>query len=289
MLFRSMSVSSGLNLPLDVIAELQAAAETTLLGTGLMPSMSLPIMDSSSAISDTEEGGRDDDNDDETDGGETTDDELPFVPLPGMESMGGVGMRFMLPPTAPPVLSVNPDVTMSPSTSKRTSSKSEFAVGESPRPAEILQRQQMQMQMQRRWTMSGEGPALTNAPQPLNNPTDSPGKPSLPKMGVFGPPGHANGLGLSTSSKAGAVIGKQTAKGSIPSPFAKLARNTGPDVGSAGGCTPTTPSLPARGRKRRASVSICCFPQFEPFHWTNFGLCSRTSRRSPTNAPCGSP
>ena len=261
-----MSVSSGLNLPLDVIAELQAAAETTLHGTGLMPSMSLSTMDSGSALSDTEEGGMvataggDDEDDDETDGGETTDDELPFVPLPGMEGMGGVGMRFLLPPTAPPVLSVNPDVTMSPNTSKRTNSKSEFAVGESLRPAEILQRQQMQMQMHRRWTTSGEGPALIDAPQALNNSTDSPDKPSLPKMGVFGPPGHANGLGLSTSSKAGAVIGKQTAKGSIPSPFAKLARNTGPDGGSAGGCTPTTPSLPARGRKRRASVSICCFP-----------------------------
>lgn len=266
---RTMSVSSGLNLPLDVIAELQAAAETTLLGTGLMPSMSLSIMDSGSALSDTEEGAAarrergdddDDDDDDETDGGETTDDELPFVPLPGMEGMGGVGMRFMLPPIAPPVLSVNPDVTMSPSTSKRANSKSEFAVGESPRPAEILQRQQMQIQMQRRWTTSGEGPALIDAPQALNNSTDSPEKPSLPKMGVFGPPGHANGLSLSTSSKAGVVIGKQTAKGSIPSPFAKPARNTGPDVGSAGGCTPTTPSLPARGRKRRASVSVCCFP-----------------------------
>ena len=29
-----MSVSSGLNLPLDLIAELQAATETTLLGGG---------------------------------------------------------------------------------------------------------------------------------------------------------------------------------------------------------------------------------------------------------------
>ena len=271
---RTMSVSSGLNLPLDVIAELQTAAETTLLGTRLMPSMSLSIMDSGSALSDTEEGGRvgegggDDEDDDETDGGETTDDELPFVPLPGMEGMGGVGMRFLLPPTAPPVLSVNPDVTMSPITSKRTNSKNEFAVGESPRPAEILQRQQMQMQMQRRWTTSGEGPTLTDAPQALNNSIDSPEKPSLPKMGVFGPPGHANGLGLSTSSKAGVVIGKQTAKGSIPSPFAKLTRNTGPDVGSAGGCTPTTPSLPARGRKRRASVSVCCFPHLS--HSNNF-------------------
>ena len=263
---RTMSVSSNLNLPLDVIAELQAAAETKLLGTGLMSSMSLSTMDPFSALSDTEEGGvveatdGEGRGDDETDEGETTDDELPFVPLPGMEGMGGVGMRFLLPPTAPPVLSVNPDVTMSPSTSKRVNSRREFAVGESPRPAEILQRQQMQVQMQRRWTTSGEGPALTNTPQALNNSTDSPEKLSLPKMGVFGPPGLANGLSLSTSSKAGAVIGKQTAKGSIPSPFAKLGRNTGPDAGSAGGCTPTTPSLPARSRKRRASVSVCCYP-----------------------------
>ena len=258
---RTMSVSSSLNLPLDVIAELQAAAETKLLGTGLMSSMSLSTMDPFSALSDTEEGGvvetAGGEGGDETDEGETTDDELPFVPLPGMEGMGGVEMRFLLPPTAPPVLSVNPDVTMSPNSSKRVNRKREYAVGESPRPAEILQRQQMQMQMHRRWTTSGEGPALTNAPQALNNSTDSPEKPSLPKMGVFGPPGLANGLGLSTSSKAGAVIGKQTAKGSIPSPFAKLGRNTGPDVGSAG-CTPTTPSLPARSRKRRASVSFRC-------------------------------
>jgi hypothetical protein len=257
---RTMSVSSGLNLPLDVIAELQAAAETTLLGTGLTPSMCLSIMGSGSALSDTEEGGAaaatggEGGGDDETDGGETTDDELPFFPLSDMEGMSGIDMRFRLPPTAPPVLSVNPDMTMSPSTSKRANSKSEFAVGESPRPAEILQRQQMQMQ--RRWTMSSEGSVLTNASQALNNSTDSPENPSLPTMGVFGPPGHANGLGLSTSSKASAVIGNQTAKGSIPSPFTKLARNTGPD---AGGRTPTTPSLPARGRKRRASVSVCFF------------------------------
>ena len=257
---RTMSVSSGLTLPLDVITELQAAAETTLLGTGLTSSMSLSIMDSGSALSDTEEGetaaaaGGMGGTDDETDGGETTDDELPFLPLPDMEGMGGVGMRFLLPPTAPPVLSINPDVTMSPGASKRVNSKSGFAVGESPRPAEILQRQQMQMQ--RRWTTSGEGPAFTNVPQALSNSIDSLEKPSLPKMGVFGPPGHANGLGLSTSRKTSAVIGKQTTKGSIPSPFAKLARNTGPDAGSAGGWTPTTPSLPARGRKRRASVGF---------------------------------
>ena len=303
---RTMSVSSGLNLPLDVITELQAAAETTLLGTGLTSSMSLSIMDSGSALSDTEEGetaaasgGRG--GDDETDGGETTDDELPFLPLPDMEGMGGVGMRFLLPPTAPPVLSINPDVTMSPSTSKRMNSKNEFAVGESPRPAEILQRQQMQMQ--RRWTTSGEGPAFTNVPQVLSNSIDSLEKPSLPKMGVFGPPGHANGLGLSTSRKTSVVIGKQTTKGSIPSPFAKLARNTGPDAGSAGGWTPTTPSLPARGRKRRASVGFHFFIIiifiFSLFHFFiffififplmhRFGPCSRTLRHSSTSAPCGS-
>ena len=75
-------------------------------------------------------------------GGETTDDELRFLPLPGTEAMG-VEMRFMLPPTAPRMLSVNPDVTMSPNPSKSTNRR-DF-VGESPRPAEILQRQQMQM------------------------------------------------------------------------------------------------------------------------------------------------
>jgi hypothetical protein len=78
---RTMSVSSGLPLPLDVIAELQAAAETTLLGPGLTPSMSmsLSMMDSGSALSDTEEGGTADTDADgaEMDGGETTDDELP--------------------------------------------------------------------------------------------------------------------------------------------------------------------------------------------------------------------
>ena len=72
---------------------------------------------------------------DETDGGETTDDELPFVRLPGIEAMG-VGMRFMLPRTARPMLSVNPDVTMSPSTSNGTNRR-EF-VGETRRPAEIV-------------------------------------------------------------------------------------------------------------------------------------------------------
>jgi hypothetical protein len=302
---RTMSVSSGLNLPLDVIAELQAAAETTLLGTGLTPSMSLSLMDSGSALSDTEEGGEaataaaggGGGGGDETDEGETTDDELPFVPLPGMDGIGGVEMRFLLPPTAPPILSVNPDVTMSPSTRKCANSKSEFVVGESPRPAEILQRQQVQMQMQRRWTTSGEGPLLINAPQAetqvqaqaLNNSTDSPERPSRPKMGVFGPPGQANGLALSRNSKASAVIGKQTTKGSIPSPFAKLARNMGSGVGSAGGCTSTAPSLPVRGRKRRASVSICCFPirVFPLMHHS--GRCSRISRHSSTSAPCGSP
>lgn len=253
---RTMSVSSGLNLPLDVIAELQAAAETTLLGPVLTPAMSMSITDSGSALSDTEEGAVGAGGEgDETDGGETTDDELPFVPLPGMEGMG-VGMRFMLPPTAPPMLSVNPDVTMSPSTSK-SANRSEF-VGESPRPAEILRRQQIQMQ--RRWTTSGDGSAVTtNTPQAqaqaqaLANSTENP---SLPKMGVFGPPGHANGLSFSANSKASAVIGKRTTKGSIPSPFAKLARSQGRGAGTAGGGTSTAASSPVRGRKRRASVSV---------------------------------
>ena len=256
---RTMSVSSGMNLPLDLIAELQAATETTLLGGGPTPAMSMSMMDLGSALSDTEESaeaqvcGGDGDGGDETDGGETTDDELPFVPLPGMEAMG-VGMRFMLPPTAPPILSVNPDVTMSPSTSK-SMNRREF-VGESPRPGEILQRQQMQMQ--RRWTASGVGPAiLTDAPemqaqmQPLN---DSPEKPPLPRMGVFGPPEHTNRQSFSANSKASAVIGKQTTKGSIPSPFAKLARSSVPGGGTGDG-TSTTASSPVRGRKRRASVS----------------------------------
>ena len=259
-----MSVSSGLSLPLDVIAELQAAANTTLLDPGLTSSMSLSIVDSGSALSDTEEGeavvgrsgGRD-----ETDGGETTDDELPFVPLPGMEGMA-IGMRFMLPPTAPPMLSVNPDVTMSPSISK-SANRSEF-VGESPRPAEILQRQQQQQQMQQRWTASGEGTVITTTTTPqmpgqaqavMNDATDSSEKSSRPQMGVFGPPGHASRR-LSTGGKASAVIGKQTAKGSIPSPFAKLAHSAGPDAGTTGGGgTSTAASSPVRGRKRRASVS----------------------------------
>ena len=132
-------MSSGLNLPLDLIAELQAATETTLLGGGPTPVMSMSMMDSGSVLSDTEEGvelqaggrrGRRGGGD-EMEGGKTTDDELPFVPLPEIEAMG-VGMRFMLPPTAPPMLSASPEVTMSPRTSRRTNRR-EF-VGESPRP-----------------------------------------------------------------------------------------------------------------------------------------------------------
>lgn len=293
---RTMSVSSGLNLPLDVIAELQAAAETTLLGPGFTPAMSMSIMDSGSALSDTEEGAEvgegGGEGGDETDGGETTDDELPFVPLPGMEGMG-VGMRFMLPPTAPPMLSVNPDVTMSPSISKSTN-RSEF-LGESPRPAEILQRQQMQMQ--RRWTASGDGSAIiTDTPQTQAQAlTNSPEKLPFPRMGVFDPPGHTNGLSFSANSKASAVIGTQTAKGSIPSPFAKLARSRGSDMGTAGGGTSTAASSPVRGRKRRASVSTCllsCLSTYSPSSLLlmhRVGPCSRTSRRSLTSAPCGSP
>ena len=49
-----MSVSSGLNLPLVLIAELQAATETALLGSGPTPAMSMSMMDSGSALSDTE-------------------------------------------------------------------------------------------------------------------------------------------------------------------------------------------------------------------------------------------
>ena len=297
---RTMSVSSGMNLPLDLIAELQAATETTLLGGGPTSAMSMSMMDLGSALSDTEEGaeaqvcGGDGDGGDETDGGETTDDELPFVPLPGMEAMG-VGMRFMLPPTAPPMLSVNPDVTMSPRTSKSTNRR-EF-VGESPHPAEILQRQQMQMQ--RRWTASGVGPAILNDTpemqaqmQPL---TDSPEKPSLPRMGVFGPPGHTNGQSFSANSKASAVIGNQTTKESIPSPFAKIARSRVLGSGTTGDGTSTTASSPVRGRKRRASVSARLFSRLSTHSSSNplltrrFGLCSQTSRRSSTSALCGFP
>ena len=132
-------MSSGLNLPLDLIAELQAATETTLVGGGPTSAMAMSMIDSGSALSDTEEGveqqaggrGGRRGGGDETEGGERTDDELPFVPLPEIEAMG-VGMRFMLPPTAPPMLRASPDVTMSPRTSRRTNRR-EF-VGESPRP-----------------------------------------------------------------------------------------------------------------------------------------------------------
>ena len=139
-------------------------------------------------------------------------------------------------------------------------------MGESPRPAEILQRQQQQQQMQQRWTASGEGSVITTttttttpqmpaqAQAVMNDATDSSEKSSRPQMGVFGPPGHANRR-PSTSGKVSAVIGKQTAKGSIPSPFAKLAHSAGPDAGTAGGGTSTAASSPVRGRKRRASVS----------------------------------
>ena len=83
------------------------------------------------------------------------------MPLPGMEAMG-VGMRFVLPPTTQPMLSVNPDVTMSLRISKSTNRRE--SVGESPRPAEILQQQQMQMQ--RRWTASRVEPTiLTSTPK----------------------------------------------------------------------------------------------------------------------------
>ena len=209
------------------------------------------------------------------DGGETTDDELPFVRLPGMEAMG-VGTRFMLPRTAPPMLSVNPDVTMSPSTSKSTNGRE--SVGESPRPAEIVQRQQMQMQ--RRWTASGVGPAIvTNTPemqvqmQPL---TDSPERQNC-----------------SANSKASAVIEKQTMKWSIPSPFAKLARSRRPGGGTTGEGTSTTAGSPVRGRKRNVTVSARLLSRLSTHSSSSlllthrFELCSQTSRRSLISALYG--
>ena len=51
-----MSVSSDRNLRLHLIAELQAATETALFGGGPTPAMSMSVIDSGSALSDTEEG-----------------------------------------------------------------------------------------------------------------------------------------------------------------------------------------------------------------------------------------
>ena len=153
--------------------------------------------------------------------------------------------------------------------------------------------------MRRRWTALRVGPAiLTDPPEmqaQMHTLTDSPEEPSPPRMGVFGPPGHTNRQGFSANSKASAVIGQQTTKGSIPSPFAKLARSRGPAGGTTGEGTLTTASPPVRGRKKRASVTACLLSRLSIYSSSSllltrrFGICSQTSRRSLTSALCGFP
>ena len=150
--------------------------------------------------------------------------------------------------------------------------------------------------MQRRWTASGVGPAiLTDTPEmqaQMQTLNDSLEKPSLPRMGVFGPPGQQS---CSANSKASAVIEKQTMKWSIPSPFAKLTRSRRPGGDTTGEGTSTTACSPVRGRKRSVTVSARLLSRLSTHSSSSlplthrFGLCSQTSRRSSTSALCGFP